>query len=182
VLVDVNYSGTVEFLDGLRPALAAGTSPSAVAIASNSTTIYPGLPGDLIEACLAADLPLARQLADNAGPVAAYPATKTAVCRWIRGQAPSDRWIGAGIRLNAVAPGMIETPLLAEQRTDERIAPLLAALPVPLGRAGSPDEVAAVVAFLLSPASSLMCGSILLADGGTEALLRPDAYPSPWNP
>jgi NAD(P)-dependent dehydrogenase (short-subunit alcohol dehydrogenase family) len=182
LLVEVNYVGTIEFLSGLRPALAAGTSPAAVAIASNSTTIHPGVPLALVDACVAGDLPGARRLADEAGPVATYPATKTAVCRWVRRQATSAAWAGSGIRLNAVAPGMIETPLLAEQRGDPRIAPLLDALPIPLGHPGTPDEVAAVVAFLLSPDSSLLCGSIVLADGGTEALLRPDAYPIPWEP
>jgi NAD(P)-dependent dehydrogenase (short-subunit alcohol dehydrogenase family) len=182
LVVEVNYFGTVELLDGLRDALARGTAPAAVAIASNSTTIYPGLPVALVDACLAADGPEAHRLADEAGPVATYPATKTAVCRWARREATSPAWVGAGVRLNAVAPGMVETPLLAEQRTDQHIAPLLDALPIPLGRPGTPDEVAAVVAFLLSPESSLLCGTIVLADGGTEALLRPDAYPGVWEP
>lgn len=190
LLVEVNYCGTVQLLAGLRPALAAaagaasaagGASAAAVAIASNSTTIHPDPPLALTDACVAGDLPSARRLADEAGPVAAYPATKVAVCRWLRRQAPSKSWAGAGIRLNAVAPGAVETPLLAEQRNDARIAPLIEGLPIPLGRPGLPDEVAAVVAFLLSPDASLLCGSILLADGGTESLLRADAYPTPWH-
>ena len=50
-----------------------------------------------------------------------------------------------------------------------------AQLPVPTGRIGEPDEVAAVIEFLLSPAASYVHGSILFVDGGIDATVRPDA-------
>ena len=63
LVVSVNYFGTVELLDGLRPLLAAGDRPAAVAISSNSTTIQPGIPMDVVElelmATAAASLPAA---------------------------------------------------------------------------------------------------------------------------
>lgn len=181
LLVEVNYFGTVEMLTGLRPALAAGTSPAAVAIASNAATIQPGVPDGLVAALLAGDRPTARAQADEAGSVAAYAATKVAVARWARRQATAGAWAGAGIRLNAVAPGMVATPLVDEQRADATMAPLLDALPIPLGRPARPEELAAVVAFLLGDGASFLCGTVLLADGGSEALLRPDAWPAPWD-
>lgn len=180
LLVDVNYFGTVDLLDGLRPALSAAPTASAVAIASNSTTIQPGIPDEVVAACLSGDRDEAAARADAAGSVATYPATKTAICRWVRRHAPGADWAGAGIRLNAVSPGMIETALVAEQRADAEMGPMLDLLPIPMGRPGRSDEIAALVEFLLGPNSTFFCGSVVLADGGTEALLRPDDWPTPW--
>lgn len=55
LLISVNYFGTVELLAGLRPLLARGTDPAAVAISSNSTTCQPGLDEALIASCLEGD-------------------------------------------------------------------------------------------------------------------------------
>ena len=181
IVASVNYFGTIELLAGLQPLLAAGDEPAAVAISSNSTTCQPGVPADVIEACLAGDEPLARARADVAGSVATYPATKTGVAWWVRRHAPGPDWAGHGIRLNAIAPGMIDTPMIAEGRTFPEIAAGLDMFPLPLGRAGRPEEIAALVAYLLGPDARFFCGSIVFCDGGTEALLRPDAWPSPWD-
>jgi len=181
LVVDVNYFGTVDLLSTLRPALAAAPAPAAVAIASNSTTIQPGIPTGVVDACVAGDRDRAAALADEVGSVATYPATKTAICRWIRRNATTPDWIGAGIRLNAVSPGMVETALVAEQRSDAEMAPMLDLLPIPMGRAGRPAEIAAAIDFLLGSDSTFCCGTVLLADGGTEALLRPDDWPVPWD-
>src|SRR5207237_842392 len=56
-VASVNYFGTVALLEGLRPALVAGRGkqPAAVAISSNSSTVQPGLPGSLVDACLEGD-------------------------------------------------------------------------------------------------------------------------------
>ncbi|MGZ4756546.1 MAG: SDR family NAD(P)-dependent oxidoreductase, partial [Acidimicrobiia bacterium] len=53
VLASVNYFGSTALLAGLRPALARGDRPAAVAISSNSTTIQPKIPMDVVELCLA---------------------------------------------------------------------------------------------------------------------------------
>jgi NAD(P)-dependent dehydrogenase (short-subunit alcohol dehydrogenase family) len=180
LLASVNYFGTVELLTALRPALAAGTTPSAVVISSNSTTIQPDIPMDLVELCLAGDEAGARARADEVGSFPTYPATKIALARWVRRSAVGDGWIGAGIRLNAIAPGMIETALIEEGRADPMMAPMLAAFPIPVGRGGRAEEMAALIAFLLGPESTFFCGSIVFADGGSDALLRPDDWPAPW--
>jgi len=180
LVVSVNYFGTVHLLEGLRPLLTAAPGAAAVAVSSNSVTIQPGVPVDVADACLADDEPGARRLADTAGSVAAYPATKLAVARYVRTRAPSAAWAGAGVRLNAVAPGMVDTPLVAEGRADPAMAPALDLLPLPLGRAGRPDEIAGLVALLLGPDGGFFCGSVLLVDGGSEATLRPLDWPAPW--
>ncbi len=178
-LVSVNYFGTVALLDGLRPLLAGGARPAAVAVSSNASTCQPGVPADVVDACLAGDEDAARAAADAAGAVSTYPATKIAIARWVRRQAPTAGWAGAGITLNVVAPGAVETPLLQASREDPTIGPFVDAFPVPVGRHGSPEELAAFVQFLLGPDARFFCGSVVFVDGGTDALLRADDFPAP---
>ena len=74
-------------------------------------------------------------------------------------------WGARGVRVNAVAPTYINTPLTAHARSNE--AMMGAWIDgTPMARMGEPDEIAAVVLFLASDASSLLTGSIVLADGG----------------
>jgi NAD(P)-dependent dehydrogenase (short-subunit alcohol dehydrogenase family) len=74
-------------------------------------------------------------------------------------------WGARGVRVNAVAPTYINTPLTAHAKTNEAMmGPWLDG--TPMARIGEPDEIASVVLFLASDASSLMTGSIVLADGG----------------
>lgn len=179
LLASVNHFGTVALLDGLRPLLAAGDRPAAVAISSNSTTCQPGVPMDVVERCLADDEAGARLAADAAGPFGTYPATKLAVARWVRRHAPTEAWAGSGITLNVVVPGAIETPMLQATRDDETVGRFIDTFPVPVGRKGSAEELAAFVAFLLGPDARFFCGSVLFVDGGTDALLRADDMPVP---
>jgi NAD(P)-dependent dehydrogenase (short-subunit alcohol dehydrogenase family) len=75
---------------------------------------------------------------------------------------------GSGVRVNAVAPGPIETAMLARfTGTAERKAALTKT--VPLGRVGQPDEIARAAVFLASDRASFVTGQILNADGGKSA-------------
>jgi NAD(P)-dependent dehydrogenase (short-subunit alcohol dehydrogenase family) len=179
LLVSVNYFGTVELLEGLRPLLAVGESSGAIAISSNSTTCQPGIPMSLVAQCLAGDEEGAREAADQAGALATYPATKLAVARWVRRNAPSEAWAGEGITLNAIVPGAIETPMLQATRDDPTIGKFIDAFPIPVGRTGTPRELAEFVAFLLGPSARFCCGSLFFIDGGTDALFRPEDVPVP---
>jgi hypothetical protein len=58
-------------------------------------------------------------------------------------------------------------------REDPQLGVFADSYPTALGRPGRPEEVAATIAFLLSDASSLMVGSVVFVDGGTDALLHP---------
>jgi NAD(P)-dependent dehydrogenase (short-subunit alcohol dehydrogenase family) len=176
LVVAINYFGAIATLEGLRPLLARGTDASAIAISSNSTTTTPGLSQELVDVILAGDEAAALDATSNAPGLFAYPASKLALARWVRRHAPQPDWIGAGIRLNAIAPGVIETPMTKNDL--EFIFSIPDIFPVPIGRPGRPEEIASLLAYLLSPDAGFFCGSVVFADGGTDAAVRADDYPS----
>lgn len=94
---------------------------------------------------------------------ASYNASKAAVHHLVKSLAAE--WAARGVRVNAVAPTYIDTPMTRYGLQDQvlRDAWLSA---TPMGRIGKPEEVASVVRFLASDASSLMTGSVVVADAG----------------
>ena len=175
LVVSINYFGAVATLAGLRPLLARGTNASAVAISSNSTTAQMGIPLAAVDACQANDEAGARQAA-KASPMGGYPASKLALAHWVRRHATGADWIGSGIRLNAIAPGLIETPMT--EGGIDFVLGLGDVYPVPIQRPGQPGEVADLLAYLLSPAAGFFVGSCIVMDGGTDAALRPTDWPA----
>jgi NAD(P)-dependent dehydrogenase (short-subunit alcohol dehydrogenase family) len=174
-IVSVNYFGAVELLAGLRGALARGRAPAAVLISSNSATIAPGADGPLARACLDGDEAEARRLAQDLDATSTYAGSKLALARFVRRSAPAGEWAGSGIRLNAVAPGAVMTPLLQGGLDHPRVGPAIRGFPIPLGGFGRPEDIAAAIQFLLGPESLFCCGTVLFVDGGSDAFLRPDA-------
>jgi NAD(P)-dependent dehydrogenase (short-subunit alcohol dehydrogenase family) len=180
LVVSVNFFGAVALVRGLQPQLAAADGAGVVLLASNSITGQPGWRASVAELCLAEDETAARADAAEAESVMVYPATKAALAWWARREGVAETWIGQGIRLNAVAPGMIESSMTDRLRADPVLGELAGAYPTAIGRPGRPEEVAALIGFLLSEASSLMVGSVVYADGGTDAILHPQA-PEGWD-
>jgi NAD(P)-dependent dehydrogenase (short-subunit alcohol dehydrogenase family) len=178
IVISINYFGAIATLEGLRPLLARGRDASAVAISSNSTTTTPALPAALVDTILGGDEDAARAAAaDNAGRFLLYPASKLALARWVRRRAPGPDWIGSGIRLNAVAPGVTDTPMTKNDM--DFIFSIPEVFPVPIGRPGRPEEIASLLVYLLSPDAGFFCGSVVFADGGSDAAVRAEDFPSP---
>lgn len=102
-------------------------------------------------------------IANRPQPQTPYNVSKAAVHHLTRSLAAE--WGGRGVRVNAVAPTYIETPMvLANPLNRDRIPQWLA--DTPMGRMGQAEEVAAAVLFLASGAASLVTGAVLAVDGG----------------
>jgi len=99
----------------------------------------------------------------STGPMTAYDASKGAVR--LLTQAAAREVAASGLRVNAVAPGTVETDLTLGLASSGELAALGEAR-VPLGRLGLPEEIAAAVAFLSSDAASYVTGHVLVVDGG----------------
>lgn len=91
-----------------------------------------------------------------------YAATKAGVVALVRGL--SRMYADRGIRVNAVAPGFVDTRMMREGLTDDALSALVAQ--VPLGRMAQPDEVAAAAVTFLQDATAYMTGTVMNVSGG----------------
>ena len=149
VTVSVNYFGAKAAVEGLRHLLARSKAPRAVVV--SSIAAIQETDDTLFERLMAGDEAGARREAERIGttlnasggsPV--YTTSKYAIARWVRAQAPTADWAGAGIALNAVAPGVIATPMTAPVlATAEGRAMLDAGAPSPLNGPAAPPEAPA---------------------------------------
>lgn len=101
-----------------------------------------------------------------------YVASKYALARWVRRHSAS--YAANGVRINAVAPGNVNTSMTATMSVDEKTA--LNALPIPTKYGKEtlmePDEIASAINFLISKEARGVNGIIMFVDGGTDALLN----------
>ena len=144
-VANLNLRGTFYFLRAFGRIMAAQGGGSLIASSSvRATTLEPGL--------------------------AIYGATKAGIIQMVRGLASE---IGAhGVRVNAIVPSIVETPLVAPLKARQPIWNALAGHTV-FNRWSKPNEVAAAIAFLASDAASYITGSALLVDGGWTAIDGP---------
>jgi len=140
-VIDVNLTGTMRLCVAARQALAATGTGAIVNTAS--------------------------MLSYFGGPLTpAYAASKGAIVQLTKSLAVA--WADEGIRVNAIAPGWIETGLTEGVRADEaRAAAILAR--TPMKRWGKPEDVAGTVVHLCSDAARFMTGALVPIDGGYSA-------------
>jgi 3-oxoacyl-[acyl-carrier protein] reductase len=98
---------------------------------------------------------------------APYAASKAAIVSLTRTAAVE--WAARGIRVNAVAPGYVETDMIAEFVATGRLDLSPALARTPAGRLAQPAEIAKAICFLASPEASYITGQVLFVDGGFEA-------------
>jgi NAD(P)-dependent dehydrogenase (short-subunit alcohol dehydrogenase family) len=177
--VAVNHFGAVATLEGLRPLLVGSDAPRAVITLSGALLMPPDEP--LLVALLAGDEPRALDRAraledvpDLSNPI--YRTTKRALARWLRREAPGAGWAGRGIPLNAVAPGFVDTPLVADVLAAGGVGEVAARM-MPLGGVAGAADLAAPLAWLASAENTATCGQVLFVDGGFEARSRGE---DPW--
>ena len=175
----VNFFGVTEFLDRLAPALARSASPRA-AVVSSMASLQPNS-AEQVAAMLAGDearaVEIGAALAAQ-GPEAGYlnyPSSKRALSRWVRRESIAPRYAGAGIPLNAVAPGTVVTamtaPLLA---TPEGRKMVDSAVPMPLNGHSDAVVISRLLAWLTSEENTHTTGQTIYTDGGADATLRGD--------
>ncbi len=177
--VSINYFGVTEFLEGLLPALAKSDAPR-VAVTSSMASLMPNDPA-LVDAMLADDeaksVARAEELVAQGGGVEQliYGSTKRAISRWVRRECVKDSWAGAGIPLNAVGPGIVRTPMVADMiATEEARAGLDQMVPMPLNHYMEPESVASLLIWLSSAENTHVTGQTVYIDGGSDAVLRGD--------
>jgi NAD(P)-dependent dehydrogenase (short-subunit alcohol dehydrogenase family) len=176
-ILRVNYFGALQILDDLKPLLAQGREPAAVAISSIGAIYADVLPDQSVpaalDACLAGEEEAAVAAIAGHDGNAAYCVAKRGLALKVRAYAQG--WGDAGVRLNAICPGRIATPMLDGIYAEPEMAAAVKAMPIPLGRSAPPEEMASVIAFLLGSDARYVHGAILHADGGSDSLVRPTA-------
>lgn len=176
-ILRVDLYGTAVLLEEFGKVIAPGGS--GVVISSQSGYRMPALTPEQ-DALLATapaeellELDFVRGVTDT---LHAYQMSKRCNSLRVRGEAVN--WAKRGARVNAISPGIIVTPLAHDELHGERAAFYQAMLKkMPAGRAGTPDEVAALAAHIMGPEGGFISGSDFLIDGGATAnfFYGPDA-------
>lgn len=104
-----------------------------------------------------------------------YSASKQAIARWVRRNAPTEKWAGAGIALNAIAPAGVVSPMTEQLHNNPEGLAQLEQVPMPLNGWLEPEQAAEMLAALTSVENTHLCGQVIFVDGGYDAITRGDS-------
>ena len=170
----INYFGALATIEGLKAEIAKKNG-AIVLISSISATMSQC--ADYVDALLAGNEPQAINIIDTlADANEAYSGGKYALTCWMRQNTAA--YLANGVRMSAIAPGYIATPLNEKIESDPELRDINQAFAasIPVGRKGHPDDISRAALFLLAPESSFIAGTVLFLDGGHDALIRPDNF------
>ena len=139
-VIDVNLTGTFRLCSACKPLLAPNGERGGAIVNIASMNAYAALPW-----------------------IPAYCASKGGVVMLTKSLAMA--WAAEGVRVNALAPGYVETAINAEGRKDKAHYDRIASR-IPLGRWAQPKDIAGGAVFLCSPAALYITGTVLAVDGG----------------
>ncbi|AWB87690.1 SDR family oxidoreductase [Mycetocola zhujimingii] len=177
--VAVNFFGVTALLDGLAETLAKSAAPR-IAVVSSMASLQQNSP-ELVDALLAGDERRALEIGaalEAEGPRVGYlnyPSSKRALSRWVRRESIAPRYAGAGIPVNAVAPGTVVTNMTRDLlATEEGRALADGSVPMPLNGHSDAIVIAELLAWLTSEQNTHVTGQTIYIDGGADATLRGD--------
>lgn len=177
--ISLNFFGAIDFISAAHPFLLRSRTPRVVATSSMASLM--SVEPELVSAMLRGDevtaISIAEQLVGKGSGAEhlIYPSTKRALSRWIRRECITSDWAGAGIPINAVGPGIVRTPMVAEMiATEEGRAALAKSVPMPLHGYLEAENVAELITWLASEVNTHTTGQTIYIDGGADAVLRGD--------
>ncbi len=175
LIISVNYFGAVRLAEGvfdllqMRKGACVVVSSNTISQGAARMDIVNLLNNQMDESRV---LALVEQLDAKAAAHSMYVVSKYALARWMR--RVSADWAARGVRINAIAPGNVETAMTAKLTPAERVAVM--ALPIPTiygtGKLMDPADIASSIVFMVSQQAHGLNGIILFCDGGTDALLN----------
>ena len=173
-VIDTSTWQVVATIEGLRD-LIAKKRGSVLLVASNSA---PMITTDdaFVQFCLAGDEGAACAEIETRDGHTAYAGSKRAVTVWMRRNVVD--YAAGGVRMNAVAPGITQTPLADKVLADKELGEAMKEFGkmVPWGGTAQPAQIANVMRFMLSDEADFVCGSIFFVDGGSDAMMRTDDF------
>lgn len=174
LIARVNFFAVIATVEGLR-GLLEKKKGSVLFVSSNSAPMI-ATDDTFVQTCLAGDEDAACREIDARDGHTAYAGSKRAITVWMRRHVVE--YAAAGVRINAVAPGITMTPLADLVLADEVFGGAMKEFGdmVPVGNTAQPDQIANVMRFMLSEEASYVCGSVFFVDGGSDAMLRADDF------
>jgi len=175
--VSVNFFGATQFIEALRECLSESDAPR-VAVISATASLWEHddiLVNALLRGVETEAIARARTLANESALRGSlnYSSSKYALSEWVKHESIKPEWAGAGIALNAIAPGTVVTPLTEHELSSaEGRHAIDQAVPMPLNYHLHPTAVAHLLTWLTSVENTHVTGQTIFIDGGAEASIH----------